>query len=260
MRKDAIPIEETRLGINDIEDYPDFHERHRVFPAVFEDRQHTRILDLAAGVGCAAQRIQDNYPADLLCNDISPTCLIILRQLGIPTVSFDIDDDELAFPFPEGHFDAIIALATIEHVIHVDHFMKEIHRMLSDDGYLYMTTPNYASLLYLPRFLLAGKTFHDPLSNSSRQRYEFYVHVRYFTYRSLVEFVSSFGFVPDTVYLALPEGSARYRSFSKPKALAFRYAMMLMYNLLSPRWAAEPIICFRKTLGRVNHEFRKVIL
>jgi len=261
LRKDAIQIEETRLdGINAIEDYSDFHERHRVFPAVFENRQHKRILDIAAGVGCAAQRIQENYPADLLCNDISPTCLRILGELGLPTVSFDIDDAELAFPFSEGHFDAIIALATIEHVIHIDAFVKEIHRILSDDGYLYMTTPNYGSLLYLPRFLLAGKTFHDPLSESSRQRYEFYAHVRYFTYRSLIEFVSSFGFVPDTVYLALPEGSSRYQSLSKPKALAFRYAMVLMYNVLSPRWAAEPIICFRRASSRVNRKFRKVIL
>ncbi len=259
MTKDAIQIEETRLrGITKIEDYPAFHERHRAFPAVFENRQHKRILDIAAGVGCAAQRIQEKYPADLLCNDISPTCLRILGKLGLSTVSFDLDDSEQAFPFPQGQFDAIIALAIIEHIIHTDHFMKEIHRILSDEGCLYMTSPNYASLLYLPRFLLAGKTFHDPLS--SRQRYEFYAHVRYFTYRSLVEFVSSFGFVPDTVYLALPEGSSYYQSLPKPKAVAFRYAMMLMYHLLSPRWAAEPIVCFRKAAGRGNRKFRKVVL
>jgi len=261
LRKDAIPIEERRLhGIKTIEDYPDFHERHRVFPAVFENREHRTILDIAAGVGCAAQRVQEKYPAALLCNDISPTCLRILRELGLPTLSFDIDDPELAFPFPEGYFDAIIALATIEHVIHVDHFMKEIHRIVRDEGYLYMTTPNYGSLLYLPRFLLAGKTFHDPLSASSRQRYEFYAHVRYFTYRSLIEYVSSFGFVPDTVYLALPKSSSRYRSLSKPKAMAFRYAMMVMYRLLSPRWAAEPIICFRRASSKMNRHIRKVIV
>jgi SAM-dependent methyltransferase len=214
-------------------------------------------------VGCAAQRIQDNYPADLLCNDISPTCLKILKQLGIPTLSFDIDDDETTFPFPEGHFDAIIALATIEHVIHVDHFLQEIYRILSNDGYLYISSPNYASLVYLPRFLLSGKTFHDPLSKSSRTRYEFYAHVRYFTYKTLLEFVSSFEFIPDTVYLALPAGSSRYQllySTSKLKALAFRYAKVLMFNLLSPRWAAEPIICFKKTSNRMDRKFRKVLL
>ena len=262
--KDAVRLEETRLrGIKEIQDYPAFHERHRVFPAVFENRQHKRILDIAAGVGCAAQRIQDNYPADMICNDISPTCLRILDKLGIPTVSFDIDDDERAFPFPDGHFDAIVSLATIEHVIHLDHFLKETCRVLSDNGYFYVSSPNYAALVYLPRFLLSGRTFNDPLSEASG--YEFYAHVRNFTYRTLLEFVSSFGFTPDTVYLALPAGSSRYQALyarSKAKALAFRYAMWLMYNLLSPRWASEPILCFQKTSNGVarNRKFRKVVL
>jgi SAM-dependent methyltransferase len=264
MRKDAIKLEETRLqGIRNIEDYPDFHERHRVFPAIFEDRQHKKILDIAAGVGCAAQRVQEGYPADLLCNDITPACLNILKKLGLSTISFDIDDEEKPFPFSDGYFDAIISMATIEHILHLDHFLKEMHRVLNNDGYLYLTAPNYAGLVYLPRFLLTGKTFHDPLSESSRTRYEFYAHVRYFTYRTLLEFVSSFGFIPDTVYLALPEGSSRYRalySSSKPKALAFRYAMMVMYRVLSPRWASEPILCFRKTGSKVDRKFRKVIL
>jgi len=264
MRKDAVQLEETRLrGITSIQEYPDFHERHRVFPAIFEDRQHKTILDIAAGVGCAAQRVQENYPAELLCNDITPTCVNILKNLGLRTTSFDIDNEEQPFPFPDGHFDAIISMATIEHVLHVDHFLQEIHRILHDDGCLYLTAPNYAGLVYLPRFLFAGKTFHDPMSESSRTRYEFYAHIRYFTYRTLLEFVSSFGFTPDTVYLALPAGSTRYQALysrSRPKALAFRYAMMAMYHLLSPRWASEPILCFRKTDSKVTRKFRKVIL
>lgn len=264
MSKDAVQLEETRLqGIKGIQNYPDFHERHRVIPAIFEDRGHKTILDVAAGVGCAAQRIHENYPADLLCNDITPTCLTILNQLGLRTVSFDLDDEERPFPFPDGQFDAIISLATIEHLLHVDHFLREIHRILTDDGYLYITSPNYAALSYMPRFLLSGKTFHDPLSESSRTRYEFYAHVRYFTYRTLLEFVSSFGFTPDTVYLAVPGGSTRYQTLyasSKIKALAFRYAMTLMYHLLSPRWASEPILCFRKIGSKNERGFRKVIL
>ncbi len=105
MRKDAIQLEETRLqGIRRIQDYPNVHERHRVFPAIFEDRHHKTILDVAAGVGCAAQRIQENYPADLLCNDITPTCLTILKQLGLRTVSFDLDDDERPLSFSRWAF------------------------------------------------------------------------------------------------------------------------------------------------------------
>ena len=149
MRKDTIQLEETRLqGINDIKDYPSFHERHRIFPAVFENREHKRILDIAAGVGIVGNRIQDHYKAELVCNDTSPTCLKTMRKLGITTTSFDIDDEKKDFPFPDDHFDAIIALATIEHLIHIDHFIQEIQRKLSDDGYLYISAPNYSGILY----------------------------------------------------------------------------------------------------------------
>lgn len=264
MRNDAIQLEEVRLEkVGSIQDYPDFHERHRVFPAIFEDRQHKMILDTSAGVGCAAQRIHEKYPAKLLCNDITPKCLDILEKLGLSTVSFDLDDEGHPYPFPDNYFDAVISLATIEHIFHVDHFLKEINRILSDNGYLYLTAPNYSGLVYLPRFLMQGRTFHDPLSKSSRTRYEFYAHIRYFTYRTLLEYVSSFGFIPDTVYLALPEGSTRYRALSSKsrfKALAFRYALMMMYHVLSPRWASEPILCFRKSGAKVNRKLRKIIL
>lgn len=261
MRKDAIFLEETRLqGTEKLQDYPSVHERHRVFPAIFEDRHHKKILDVAAGVGCAALRIHEKYPADLLCNDITPKCLTILDQLGLSTISFDLDNNEEPYPFPKDHFDAIISLETIEHILYVDYFLEEIYRILNWDGYLYISSPNYAGLQYMPQYLLKGRTFEDPLSST---RYEFYAHVRYFTYKTLLEFVSSFGFVIDTVYLPLPAGSTRYRalySSSRIKALAFRYSMMLMYHLLSPRWAPDPILCFRKTKNNVNRRFRRVIL
>lgn len=263
LRNDAIQLEEQRLhGLDDIKDYRWLKERHRVFPAVFESREHKRILDISAGVGCAAQRIRENYQADLVCNDVSPTCLKILHELGIPTVCFDVDDNETTFPFPSGHFDAIISLVTIEHLINVDHFVEETHRILSDGGYLYISTPNYAAPEYAVRLLLSGRTFHDPLL-SEESRYEFYGHVRYFTYKTLLEFVGSFGFTPDTVYIALPGGSSRYQSLystSKPMALAFRYVMWFRHCLLPPRWASEPIICFQKTRGGTDRRLRKVVL
>ncbi len=264
MKKDAIELEESRLqGTSNLKDYPDFHERHRVIPAIFEDRHHRKILDVAAGVGCAAQRIRDQYKAELLCNDITPTCLSFLQQQGFPTVSFDLDANEKPYPFPDGHFDAIISLATIEHLHHVDHFLAETYRILDNNGFFYLSSPNYAALAYLPRFLFAGRTFHDPLSKFARSRYEFYAHIRYFTYRTLLEFVSSFGFIPDTIYLPLPGGSSRYQKMyanSRFKALAFRYSMIFMYHVFSPRWASEPILCFRKNSGQARKKLRKIIL
>lgn len=267
MREDSVALEEERLrGIEAVDDYPTVHERHRIFPALFEDRQHGRILDVAAGVGCAAKRIHDAYPAELLCNDASPTALRILEAMGLKTVSFDLDDAERPFPFDDAAFDAVVALATIEHMINVDHFVQEIHRVLADGGYFYVSAPNYNGLNYVVPFLLTGRTFHNPLSEQGTARYEFYAHVRYFTYRTMLEYVGSFGFVPEAVYLSLPGGSTRYlqlRDRSRPKALVYRWAMTIFYALFDPRWAPEPVLCFRKqavpATGR-ERKPRKVLL
>ena len=247
MRNEAIQLEELRLQhVNELSDYQAHHERHRIFPEIFENRKQSRIIDLAAGVGVVGKRIKDRYPAELLCNDICPKCLKTMGKVGLDTVSFDIDDKDKPFPLKDGSFDAVIALATIEHLINIDHFIGEINRILRDGGYLYLSAPNYAGLTYLLPFLMTGKTFHDPLSDPSR--YEFYAHVRYFTYQTLLEWVSSHNFTPEAVYLPLPESSSRYlalRQKSAVKAMLFRNAMRMFYRM-SPRWTAEPVICFKK--------------
>lgn len=262
MRDDAIGLEEKRLkDVSKIDDYQQFHERHRIFPHIFEDRKHKKILDTSAGVGVVGNRIRQSYDADLLCNDISPKCLETMQKSGLSTVSFDIDNKESPFPFEDNYFDAVISLATIEHVIQTDHYMEEIHRIIQDGGYLYISAPNYNGLAYLLPLVLTGKTFHDPLTEPDR--YEFFAHVRYFTYRSLLEYVSTFGFSLDSVYLALPQSSSRYKKMmerSKLKAMLFRQAMRILYGV-STRFASEPVLCFRKERTPMNKgKLRKVIL
>lgn len=264
MRTDAINLEEKRLEkVHEITDYGSVHERHRIFPNVFDGKNLQRILDISAGVGVVGKRIREKCEAELVCNDISPKCLEIMQQAGLKTVSFDLDDDRQAYPFPDKHFDAIISLSTIEHLINIDHFIKEIHRILQDKGSFYLCAPNYSGLMYLLPFLISGKTFHDPLSQ--KDRYEFYGHIRYFTFRTLVEYVNSFGFKAVEVYLALPDSSSRYltlKSKSKIKALAFRYCMKTLYTFFSPRWASEPVICFQKDNNKQGefHSIKKIVL
>jgi hypothetical protein len=132
---------------------------------------------------------------------------------------------------------------------------------LAKDGYLYISTPNYAGMAHLSRYLLKGESFHNPLKEESR--YEFYAHVRYFTFKTLLEFVNSFGFTPLEVYLPLPESSSYYRTMqskSPLKAWAFRSFMRLLYTLGSPRWASEPVICFQKTDKKPSIKYRKILL
>jgi ubiquinone/menaquinone biosynthesis C-methylase UbiE len=256
-----IQLEEERLkDISGIEDYNMAHERHRIFPEILKTQNPKRILDVASGIGVVASRIKDSFSGELVCNDISPTCLYSLQKMGMQTMSFNLDDVENSFPIPDKNFDAVIALATIEHLIHVDHFVQEIHRILTENGCLYLSAPNYNGLLYLLPLWLSGKTFHDPLRADSR--YEFYAHLRYFTYRTLLDYISSFGFTPLTVYLPLPEMGTRYlklQSKSKISAWVFRNGLKAIYKIFSPRWASEPVICFKKG-NIINNEKPKIVI
>ena len=154
-----------------------------------------------------------------------------------------------------------MSLVTLEHLIYFDHFLEEIYRILSDDGFLYISTPNYAAPEYLIQPIFTGKTFHDPLG--TEEKYEFYAHVRYFTYRTLVDLLRFYKFTPETVYLALPAGSTRYQGLyesSKLLAYAFRSAMWLKHNLLPARFASEPVLCCRKGVNGNKQHIRKVVL
>jgi len=249
------------VGVNNLEDYRIFKERHRVFPAIFGERNHQQILDIAAGVGCASNRIFQHYPGKLVASDITPTCLRILHGMGVPTLAFDIDDPNVSFPLPTASFDAVVSLVTLEHLLHFDHFLDEIYRLLEEGGYFYISTPNYAAPEYLFQPLILGKAYHDPFGMDSR--YEFYAHVRYFTYKTLIEIVQAHGFVPESVYLALPGGSTRYQAMytaSKPKALAYRYAMWLRHKVFPARTASEPILCCQKRKFTGRERIRKIVL
>jgi len=244
MRTDAKKLEENRLSGLTLENYPFVHERHRIFPEVFEDRGHRKIMDISAGIGVVAKLVTDRYPCDMHCNEVDETCLRELKKLNVRLTSFDLDTGK-PLPIETKTYDAIICLATIEHLINVDEFINDLNRILKDDGRLYLSTPNAAGFLSTIT-LLRGRTFNNPLDE--RSRYEFYAHVRYFTYRTLIEYMEHFGFIPDTVYLPLPKQSTRFqriRNRSRLLSSLIRSACRFLY-MTSARWHQEPVVCFAK--------------
>ncbi len=263
MRKDAIELEESRVAVTaPPEKHPPLMERHCVFPSIFENRNHHKILDLSAGLGYVTQRLIESYPATIISHDISPSCLMNLRQLRAPTLSFDIDSSNAGFPFASASFDAVISLVTIEHVLFANEFVSEIRRILCPEGYLYISTPNYAAPEYLIGPVFRGRSFHDPFTTSSG--YEFYAHVRYYTFRTLKDFLETHGFVLDTVYLTTPRSSERYlklKQQSRLKALIYKNLTWLKVNLLPPDRNPEPILCLQKTATpSPSRHCRKVVL
>ena len=119
MRADAVELEQSRMKDLTIESYPWIHERHRAFPEIFEDRGHERIIDLASGIGIVAKRIIDHYECEMVCNEIDPSCLHQLKRLDVKTTSFDLDTGN-PLPLKDEAYDAVLSLATLEHIIHTE--------------------------------------------------------------------------------------------------------------------------------------------
>jgi SAM-dependent methyltransferase len=65
---------------------------------------------------------------------------------------FDAERDR--FPYPDGHFDLVIAGEIIEHMIYDPmHLLFESHRILREGGYILVTTPNVASITSVAKTL-----------------------------------------------------------------------------------------------------------
>ncbi len=65
---------------------------------------------------------------------------------------FDAERD--VYPYPDGHFETVLACELIEHMIYDPmHLLLECRRVLEDGGRLLLTTPNIASLTSVWRAL-----------------------------------------------------------------------------------------------------------
>lgn len=129
---------------------------------------------------------------------------------------FDAERD--TFPYPDAHFDLVIAGEIIEHMSYDPmHLLLESRRVLREGGYLLVTTPNIASITSVAK-TLGGRdnpqifpNYKMPLPGTEAEM----GHVREYTLYELGEAVKSAGFEIEQLFTSYLEEYAGHRPLLK---------------------------------------------
>lgn len=156
---------------------------------------------------------------------------------------FDAEKDR--YPYPDGHFETVLACEIFEHMLHDPMFMLvEIHRVLEEGGTLLLTTPNVASYTAVARVLeqSGNPQLYSKYPNPSGEFSETEIpHVREYTPGELREVVESAGFEVEKLFTEVIPGygtDVRMKSF-------------LERNNYSTAHRGEQLYCIaRKRAGR----------
>jgi ubiquinone/menaquinone biosynthesis C-methylase UbiE len=123
-----------------------------IFRKYMPDNDNPRILDLGAGYGeCAAFLMNKGY--DVFAADVDETLVSKTKSFFIEN-GFDPNHilclrsgNGYAIPMPDKSFDIIYCLTVFEHISNLDETVKEMSRVLKDDGFVFTFFPSSSSLI-----------------------------------------------------------------------------------------------------------------
>jgi SAM-dependent methyltransferase len=168
----------------------------------------SRMLDIGSGAGVGADLIARTAAIDhVVCIDLSIPALAEVRRRGFSPLVASAEGHKL--PFPDKTFDIVMLDEVIEHLVDTDSIMEEIHRVLSDQGQLLISTPNLASWFNRIALLFGIQPAFSEVSFKKvygRPGSGIVGHLRLFTKRALTSFVEDNGFQNvKTVGVPFPE-------------------------------------------------------
>lgn len=151
--------------------------RYETWLSHFEKFKQTKnLLEVGAGNGFFLEIAKENN-WNINGTEVSNQCIEECSKKGIELNKGELENIQ----YPDNHFDIIVAVELIEHLIDPKSFLKECYRILRPGGLMYITTPNFNSIL---RYRL--KDQYDVISYPN--------HLMYFTQKTLRKIFEDQGF------------------------------------------------------------------
>ncbi len=167
---------------------------------VFRDGE---FLDVGCGDGLFLSKVMKVFPSQKCYGmDFSQAEVDLAVKRGMNVKQGNIEEK---FPFQSNKFNIVYAGEVIEHLFNPDHFLEESNRILKEDGYLIISTPNL--LAWFNRILVPlgiQPLFVEPSTKSKfvgsgplrrfKQDSVPVGHVRIFTLEALKDILKMHGF------------------------------------------------------------------
>ena len=112
--------------------------------------KNIRILELTPGKGRLSKMLMDNGYNNIEAMDINP------EHFKVEGVKCHKGNLNCPLPFESDLFDLVISVEGIEHLENQYQFASEVNRVLKDNAYAIITTPNIINFASRLRFLMTG--------------------------------------------------------------------------------------------------------
>ncbi|CAN5223200.1 hypothetical protein BH10ACI1_BH10ACI1_06170 [soil metagenome] len=134
---------------------------HETVQKLLANEERGKVLDVPAGKGAIAQRLQI-LGFEVFCCDLYPA----LFKIENTEIKFgDLDKD---LPYDTESFDYIVCVEGLEHIENPANAIREFARLLKKEGLLIVSVPNIMNIEERLKWLFSGYTSHfKPLSREA---------------------------------------------------------------------------------------------
>lgn len=191
------------------------HNRKNIL-SLLERNPTAKVVD----IGCGDGQVTIRYKGKIQCEEVVGVDgvkrrLHAARKNGVSKTIFANLEEK--WPLKDKEFDVVISNQVIEHILNVDHFIKEIYRILKPGGYCVISTENLSSWHNIFALVAGFQDFShtilkkrhvgNPMSiNFGKKTHTWnpegrgdgddsaFPHIRILTYKSLIDVFKVFGF------------------------------------------------------------------
>lgn len=175
------------------------------------------VLDVGCGFGYGTKLLNESNTATGI--DSSKEAIEYARETY--GNNYSISNAE-KLQYSDGSFEAVTAFEVLEHVENPEKMLKEIHRVLTPQGKLFISTPNPLHIWNRIKHLFTGKRFDKAFPNP--------YHVKEFNKQELKELLEKNGFkIKGMVGQSLPP----LPGFDRFTKLKITYPIYRLYQLIS---------------------------